>query len=231
MIYTVDEYREMLTISETRNKLVNAFYLLQDIGYNIIDMPTMTLDEMTSQKQLMLNLLDDVRSLIVNNEDVIQKELQAEDATNFMIFKNADNKIHWIGTPSNKFEDKHKHIVMEKAHKHFVEVLEKGEAEYPKLLLWHEDSWEVGNTQWVAYDDDGFLVAGGEIYPQYEQLMKELQAEPLGMSHRMPVKFVEFEPIYDPNKGEYLGIGKYISTEFSVLPLNEAASELTNWGV
>lgn len=228
MVYTVNEYRELLTISETRNKLVNAFYLLQDIGYNIIDMHVMTMDELTAQKQLMLNLLDDVKQMVVN-EDTILKESELSDTSQFMLFKNADGLIHWIGSPSNKFEDKHKHIVMEKAHIKFVDALEKGEVDYPKLLLWHEDNWEVGNTQWVAYDTDGFLVAGGEIYPQYESLMKDLQSEPLGMSHRMPIKNVQFENINDLHKGYYVGIAEYISTEFSVLPLNEAASELTNW--
>jgi len=229
MVYTVDDYRDLLEISQTKNKLYNALYLIEDIGRNILELPYYTLEETTSQRDLFIKLLTDTIGLINNPNESLLKQAEQQDHTNIMFMKSADGVMHWIGSPTNKFEDKHRHILMEKAHIKYVDMLEKGEASYPPLLVWHKDEWKVGQTDWVAYDDRGFLVAGGTVEPEYEELMKELQKEPLGMSHRMPMKTLKFEPIVDVEKGEYLGIAEYISNEFTVLPLNEAANELTNW--
>lgn len=229
-MYTVNDYFEVVKLSQARNKMLNAFYLLEDIGANIAFMDVYDQASLDQQKQLMLKLLADVGNLINSESDLLKEKDSNEDidVSNTILFtKSNDGILHWIGSPTNKFEDAHKHILMEKAHVEFVDRIEKGDIPYPKLLLWHEDDWEIGTTDWVAYDDRGFLVAGGTVYPQYESLVKELQKEPLGMSHGMPIKTVKFQELNDlPG---YLGISSYISDEFTVLPSEEAANKLTNW--
>lgn len=231
MIYTVDEYKSVLAYYQTRNMLQSAMSLIQTIGYNILDEDYNSFYGPDSQKQLFLRLLADVQALINDpNQSLLKSNTEQNiDETTIAFLKSADGTMNWIGTPTNKFEDKHKHILTEQAHRLFVDKLEKGLIEYPPLLLWHEDAWEIGKTDWVAYDDRGFLVAGGTIYKQFESLVSDLQKEPLGMSHRMPMKTVKFEPYKDLQKGEYLTIVEYISNEFTVLPINEAANLLTNW--
>jgi hypothetical protein len=229
MILTVQDYSELIAISQMRNKLLNAFYLVEDIGRNILDMPTFSLEDLDYQKQLMLKLLADVANVITSDNNLLKDASIIEPNESTILFiKSADGQLRWIGSPTNKFEDVHKHILMEKAHKLFVERIEKGEVPYPKLLVWHEQEWEVGSTDWVAYDERGFLVAGGIIFPQHETLMKELQKDQLGMSHGMPMSSVKFQKL-NTEKGDYLGISEYVSDEFTVLPVNEAANKLTNW--
>ena len=233
MILTVSEYSDLIAISQMRNKLLNALYLVEDIGRNILDMPTFSVDDFYQQKQLMLKLFSDVAKLINSEDSTLLKEEKdltqdTTDESTIMFIKSADGILHWVGSPTNKFEDVHKHILMEQAHKTFVSKLEKGEVPYPKLLLWHESEWQVGTTDWGGYDDRGFLAAGGTIFPQFETLMKDLQTEQLGMSHGMPMTTVKFEPIKS-EKGDYMGISEYISDEFTVLPINQAANKLTNW--
>jgi len=144
------------------------------------------------------------------------------------VYKHND-KLWWSGVPTNKFidDDVPADIFSEKSHRRFVKGIEDGIFAYPDLYLWHIPK-TIGKSTWVAYDDRGFLCAGGIIFPQYEGLVKELLLntdEPIGMSHGIRLDTIKRHPTLKHV------IDEYNSFEFSFLPQKNAANKLTSFTV
>jgi len=142
---------------------------------------------------------------------------------NVAIFKEKSKEaLQWVGIPTNKFIDRHNQMILESAHLNFIKDVERGIEPYPVLLIWHIPDEPVGFTNWLAWDERGFLLAGGEIYKEYEDLIIKLcnSTPNMGMSHGMPSNKV----ILKQNK-----FYKYVSVEYSFLPQDEAANVLTKF--
>lgn len=136
--------------------------------------------------------------------------------------------MYWGGVPTNKFQDRDNppDIFCDAAHRKFVKAVSQTQ-QYPDLYIWHIPK-AVGKAKWVDYDERGFLVASGIIYPEYEELVQSIVKNakgPLGMSHGVNAG------AYKRDANEPNVIVEYFSHEFSLLPLSEAANLLTAFKV
>lgn len=165
------------------------------------------------------------RRLQMNKSLSSVKEFNHKNDT-VAIVKSANSFMEWYGVPTNKFEDKEADIFMNKSHKRFVEKLKNGEAPMPALYIWHITE-PVGVATNITYDERGYLKAQGIIYPQYEELVVNLaKSEPnMGMSHGNKLNVIKFN---DENPH---WIEEYASHELTFLPNQEAANELTDFGL
>lgn len=141
----------------------------------------------------------------------------------FMVTKDKEGNMRWLGIPSNKFRDRDNppQIIEEKAHLNFIKYLETTK-EYPVLLSWHTPGTSIGTADFVDYVD-GFLVMGGPIdkdkYPEAEKLARKCETEDIGMSHGF---------VYTYSNAEKEIIGEYKMWEVSHLPLSKAANVWTS---
>jgi hypothetical protein len=155
------------------------------------------------------------------------KEDPAPD-TGLMLWKEADGIYHWLARYSNNFrdEDNPPEIISAKSHQRFVELVDRGEADLPELWLWHVKDWKWGTTDWVAWDDAGFAVAGGTVDKGKEPLaeaLAEVDTDQLRVSHGMPKKSITRDPDDDTI------IVEHITREISPLPAWAAANSMTGF--
>ena len=143
-----------------------------------------------------------------------------------MFYKDTDGGLRWITRYSNNFRDDEKEIIAEASHKRFVDLVDKGLAPYPELLIWHEKSWKIGVADWVAYDDSGYALASGTVDKDAEETAVWLSKQKdIRTSHGMPIVTIKRDE-EDP-----LVIVEHESREISVLPKSRAANKLTGWYV
>jgi hypothetical protein len=155
------------------------------------------------------------------------KEDPAPD-TGLMLWKEADGLYHWIARYSNNFrdEDNPPEIISETSHRRFVDLVDKGNADLPELWLWHVEDWKWGTTDWVAWDDAGFAVAGGTVDKGQEPLaeaLAEVPTDQLRVSHGMPKKSI----VRDPDDDTI--IVEHLTREISPLPAWAAANSMTGF--
>lgn len=144
----------------------------------------------------------------------------------------ATGRWKWLGVPTNNFRDREHEILTASAHRRFVNLFESKEYERitgqpaPELWLWHLPV-PIGDTSMLAYDERGFLIAGGWGYEGefYDKAFSGLASSPfpIGMSHGMPPWLVAYD-----RKDSSL-IPEYLSVEFTALPLKWAANLITPW--
>jgi hypothetical protein len=149
-----------------------------------------------------------------------------DDNKSMMLWKEADGTYRWITRYSNKFRDQDNppEIISEKSHRRFIEMVDKGQAPYPELWLWHVPDWRIGQADWLAYDDVGFALSSGTIdkgkEPVAEWLMKQ---EDFLVSHGMPNDSIARDT-EDPTV-----IIEHETREISLLPGDVAANTMTGF--
>lgn len=153
---------------------------------------------------------------------------ETPNSKGLMLWKEADGTYRWLARYSNNFrdEDSPPEIISEKSHRHFVEMVDKGQAALPELWLWHRPGWKWGQATWLAYDDNGFALAGGTVDRGKEALAKELAGVPgdkLRVSHGMPEVSIKRDDD-DPTV-----IVEHITREISPLPAWAAANRYTGF--
>ena len=89
------------------------------------------------------------------------RKINTEAEKIFSLYKDGDS-LRWFGIVTNIYQDVAKDILTEEAHLHFIDQVEKGEESYPELWIWHIEK-SVGTTDWIGYDDRGFVLASGLI--------------------------------------------------------------------
>jgi len=150
------------------------------------------------------------------------KEVPIKYTPLFMVTKDNDGNMRWIGIPSNKWRDRDNppQIIEEAAHKEFTEYLDKTK-DFPILLSWHTPGTRLGVADFADYSN-GFLIMGGPIdrekYAEAAKLAEKCQQEDIGMSHG-------FVYTYSDKSREI--IGQYRAWEVSHLPLDKAANVWT----
>jgi len=225
--FGVTSFADLDAVSEVAQKTAKInelFWEFFDLSDNITfggSLPQQSIgDALVTLTQEYLKRL----SSITSNFDLKGHE-KALGPKNFNLVK-SNGILHWGGIPTNKFQDRDNppDILSEKSHLDFVSWLEKQNKDaYPDLYIWHIPK-AVGKATWVGYDERGFLVASGVVYPQYEKqvtdIIKNYDGD-IGMSHGMWLKDIERDED-SPNI-----ITRYKSYEFSFLPQSEAANLLT----
>ena len=127
----------------------------------------------------------------------------------------------WLAIYSNKYrdEDVPPEIIAEVAHKDFIKAVDADEWDFPDLMLWHVAGTEIGEADFLAYDDRGFAIASGMGDPEILQFLS--QEEDIQTSHGMPTKEIKRDSD-DPTI-----LTRYRTKEISVLPGYAAANKLT----
>lgn len=174
--------------------------------------------------------IKEVSSPIVQDEQSKQTdqttEKKTENKSTIEFFKKENGTMTWIATYSNKFRDNDTppEIISSESHKRFDQLLKSEQVEYPKLWLYHIPGTEWGTATTHAYDDNGFVVAGGIVYPGYEWIAEHLKTvKNLGVSHGMPIDYIKRS-----DKDSSIII-EHITKEISPLPLRSAANKLTDF--
>jgi len=143
-----------------------------------------------------------------------------EPINSFMAWKET-NGWRWLAIYSNKFrdEDRPPEIIAEAAHKDFIRAVDADEWEMPSLMLWHVKGTDIGEADFLAYDDRGFSIASGMGDPETLQTLSQL--DDVQTSHGMPTKEIRRDTV-DPSI-----ITRYRTEEISALPRYAAANKLT----
>jgi len=192
---------------EFREELRELYYEFVVIGDNIImDFPNEAPDRL-------LALLKEFNARLL----ALQQKFTSGSIA---LFKSNDT-LYWVGVPTNKFKDRQDDIFADVSHRKLIKMFEDGKAALPDLYIWHSAP-AVGKATWVDYDERGFLVAGGVVHKQFEDLVINLVAnatEPLGMSQGIYTKDIKRD-----SDGTII---EYIPFEFTFLPHKNACNLLT----
>lgn len=144
---------------------------------------------------------------------------------NLVLYKD-NGRLRWIARYSNNIRDIEKEIIASQSHKRFVELVDKGVAPYPGLLVWHEKEWKIGETDWLAYDDSGYALASGTVNKEAEGIATWISKQKdIRMSHGMPTETIKRD------EDDPLIIVEHETAEISILPKSVAANKLTGWYV
>lgn len=136
----------------------------------------------------------------------------------FTAFKDLFGAWRWLSVTTNKFKDREGEIFREKAHRQYVAWADFHK-EYPELWLWHTEGSRIGQADYVAYNDDGFVVHSGVFDDDMQDVAERLsESKGLAVSHGF----------YYEEGDEEDGIYDWYKTfEVSVLPAKRAANAYT----
>lgn len=142
----------------------------------------------------------------------------ADMVGSFTSFKDADDKWRWLAVHTNVFRDDEGERFSEKAHKEFVDYVDRT-GDYPELWLWHVPGSAVGVADMIGFDDAGFMVSTGTYNPGMEHVAVNLKSlGPLGVSHGFNYREQDLvNGVYE----------RYRSFEISPLPFASAANKIT----
>lgn len=142
----------------------------------------------------------------------------SDDPGGTFIMRDKSGSYRWLTIHTNKFRDREGDIFSEAAHKAYVEWANETKS-FPALRLWHTPI-DFGTGDFVAYDDNGFVLASGTFKPGFEDVAERLASEKnLGCSHGY---------LYRPSDYRDGVYHAYRSYEVSVLPRARAANTLTS---
>ncbi len=148
--------------------------------------------------------------------------------SDMLIYKDKGGTYRWLARYSNKYRDQDypPEIISSESHRKFTEKATRGEVPLPELWLWHVKEWAFGQSEWVAYDEDGFAVAGGYIYDDPASLALAKSISKMGdvlVSHGMPRRSIVRDEA-DPTT-----IKEHETIEISPLPGWAAANKFTGF--
>lgn len=147
----------------------------------------------------------------------------------FMVWKSVTGDYRWVAVYTNNYRDSDQpaEILASEAHKEFVAAVDNKECPMPELWLWHVKGTAVGDTDWLCYTDEGFMIASGSIHKGKEHIAEQLAIFPgsLGVSHGMPHDTIV------RSKEDPTVITRYRTIEISPLPLCVAANKLTGFNI
>lgn len=221
--YNVFSFNQLDTIEavqELEHDVRELFWEFVGIGENIIYANREQLPENNVLVAFLVLMNEFIARLADITSDFMRSGESVQKGT-VGLYKGADGLLYWAGVPTNKYIDREGDIIADAAHREFVKSLKDGTTEYPDLYLWHIPV-AVGKANWVDYDERGFLVAGGTVYKQYQGLVENLvnnSDSDAAMSHLVPAGKYE--------RNAEGTITKYRSIEFSLLPSDNAANQLT----
>lgn len=158
-------------------------------------------------KSLIGTVIDGIKALIGKADD--------GSVSPWIFYKSNDGLMRVFVVYSNVFEDKHKEIITEAAHKNYVEWVDRT-GNYPDLHLWHGGP----GTRWGRIDAvdycDGFAVASGVVDKGKEHIAEAVQRNKDKVSHG-------FYGLQDTTKA----YGIYVPFELSPLPKGAEANAWT----
>lgn len=167
-----------------------------------------------------------VNRVVDKIKQILGIEEEAKTDSGLMLLKNSAGEWVWFARYSSKWldNDKPQEIISEASHKRFVKMVLNGEAPYPELWLWHIPGTAWGKARWVGYDESGFPLAAGVVYPEYHEVAKALsKRDDILLSHGMPTSSIKYDDA-DPRV-----IVEHETREISPLPKWAAANKQTSF--
>jgi len=186
------------------------------------------ISSMDSSEKMVKQDLKQLNGSVVNKLiKATKKAFGIETKSYVAIYKDRGGIYRWVGQYSNCYrdDDRPPEIVSEKSHKGFVKLVDEGLAAKPTLWIWHTKQLEIGQSDWVLYDDSGFALAGGHFYDSVdEELIKGLsKLDDMAMSHGMPKWSI------GRDEKDKSVITQHITEEISLLPGWAAANKRTGF--
>ncbi len=170
--------------------------------------------EIEDKPSALSKIVDGLKSRL---SGILGKKERELDKTIFCVTKDKNGDYRWFTLYSNIFRDTDNppEIFETKAHKEFIEYIDKG-GTYPEFWLWHTPGTKAGKADWVDFDD-GFSMASGTFDSDKKDIAEKLMkdAPKLGVSHGFNYRY--------SNKEKGI-IGWYRTYEISVLPKEKAAN-------
>lgn len=172
---------------------------------------------------------DHMSALYANEPKSLVKSAPMEST--FMVVKDGSGAFRWVAQFTNNVRDDDlpPEILSAESHRRFVYMVEKGLVDYPEFWVWHNESWAIGDTDWVALDEKGgvtFVLASGTFRDYAKEVAVALaQTKGVALSHGMYPHLIERDTD-DPTV-----ITGYVSREISVLPREFAANKLTAYSM
>lgn len=208
--------------TEALGKAIRQIYAdAQLVTENII--ADNAVDQRTYLATLHQELNVEIAALLGN--DMVKKSKTPDEGV--FIYKQKDNLYRWLGIHTNKYHDGI-HILSNRAHLKFVDMLHKGIEPFPELRFCHEPV-AVGEVDLVGYNEDaGAMFSSGTFNKDYQWMAEFIQSTPQfewSMSHGMPKAKLEFDP------ADSRVINTYVSTEETFLPKWLAQNKLTEFVV
>lgn len=242
------EYDQMREVMEERERLGQLHMAFMGIVDNI-----MWDEEITNKSAAVRAAADEMCRRMDESDDDSHEEKSSDGIVSFLVkavksllhkdapsqeprsdgimfFKDEAGVYQWVARYSNNFrdDDTPAEIISAESHKKYAALVEAGVVTPPDLWYWHVPDWKWGEGQWVAYDQDtGFALAGGFVYPEFNELAESLakEGDSIGVSHGMPAWSISRDGT-DPTV-----IVEHITEEVSPLPLWAAANKLTQFSI
>jgi len=172
----------------------------------------------SSHMRSFIDLLRKALGLHAENKD--------HDGSMIMFVKNSNDEWVWFSRYSNKWrdEDSPPEIISEESHVRFAELVKANEAPYPELWLWHINGTSWGKAKWVGYDNQGFALAAGYVYPEFDEVAELFKdKDDILVSHGMPTTSIKRD------EDDQSVIVEHETREISPLPRWAAANKMTSF--
>ena len=232
---TFEDIDEFVKAEETAERVGEVTRQFETLTYNIMNNSEVT--DKSSAMQTIVGQLDSRLSQAVEMgsksvwdkvRGLFRKEKPAPERKEGLLIWKEKDRYRWFAVYSNKFRDEDfpPEIISEKAHKTYVELVDKGLVPFPELWHWHIPGSRWGEADWVAYDSDlGFSLASGLVDVGHEKEAEAIMEydEPLAVSHGLYV--------LERNEDDETIIDGYFSEEISDLPIKAAANKLTGFSL
>ena len=235
-----DELEEERDAREKTSKARGVAWDAEDIIGNVIRSPLLKTDEKTKKiSQAARDMEERINSVLGETKEVQDDPTPSEavgllvkavlqkvglskkgDSNSFIINKDLNGDLRWVGRATNRFIDKEGDILTNASHKEFAGYLDENPDMAPLVLPWHNvkaafthpvDSWMYKN---------GFMIYSGKLEEhEAKSLITASKKSRLGMSHGFFA--------LDREKSNRKNITKYRTFEVSVLPLHNAANPYT----
>lgn len=220
-------------VQKTANQFVS---MMGNIVYDNLDgdVDTNGMNALFSEYQdVLANAANEEKSIIQKSKKFlgIKSKPDTSERPSLFIWKSKErDAIQWMTVYSNNFldDDRPQNIITKDSHMRFVDMVDKEVFPLPELWLYHIPQYKFGEAEWVAYDDNGFALAGGIIdnNPAAINLAKEismLDPSMIRVSHSMPKTSVKYDG------SDERSIVEHQTIEISPLPDFVAATQLTGF--
>jgi hypothetical protein len=236
----LDEAKEGLIIAQDISEKVEQFHMLvdnvmwneeiEDKGGHIQKLASELGSRLSEGPDESKEIED--RGYIKSFVDLLKKTLGLHenepdgDESSIMFVKNSNGEWVWFTRYSNKWRDDDlpPEIISEESHLRFTELVKSKKAPYPELWMWHVNGTQWGKAKWVGYDNQGFALAAGYVYPEFYEVAELFKdREDVLVSHGMPTSSIKRDA------DDQSIIIEHETREISPLPRWAAANKMTSF--
>ena len=234
-ITTFQELWAWVEARATTDKLQDLVYAFERIVSNIMFNPNLF-----DKPQALINVSKEFQTELMKTINDATDNIKQEEAareSGFFMQKQADGTYRWLAIWSTNTQDNDRppDIIEKAAFTQYIESLQKGDAAFPVLWMYHQGGLKWGQADMVTFapvegSGIGFAIASGIVDKGCEDIAERFLPEnrtsnrAIGVSHGM--RGIHRKRINGQNV-----ITKFHTFEISPLFLEEAANKLTGFEV